>query len=352
MQPLQNIKIVDFSRLLPGPLATSILARLGATVIKVEHPKRLDYIKLMGTQVEDASILFHQLNREKDIIMVDYSSEEGKENLLEIIKDSDVLLEQFRPGVMEYWGLGYEQVREINPNIIYVSLTGYGQNGDLRKEAGHDINYLSYAGLLSLLKDEKGKPVVPGFQLADIGGGAYATVMGIQTALLKKTYTGEGSYVDVPMSQSILPLLTYPMSLYFGNLSHRDLNVLDGDTLVNYAVYKCLDEKWISVGALELKFWNRICEIVNKPEWKRQNATELLNTVFPKNEIEALFKTKTRDDWMNNYFKGEDVCIAPVLELEELEKSNYHLSAQSFENFETAGGAKLKRITLPFRFFV
>ena len=160
MNLLQGIKVIDFTRLLPGPLATHLLAQMGAEVIKIESPKRMDYARASGPQVDGASILFHQLNHNKMMKLLDYSTEDGKKELLNLISSADALIEQFRPGAMNAWGLGYEAVKKLNPGIVYISLTGYGQGNDYSKEAGHDFNYLSYSGVMSLLKDGTGKPIV------------------------------------------------------------------------------------------------------------------------------------------------------------------------------------------------
>ncbi len=347
MELLKGIKIIDFTRLLPGPVATHLLAQMGAEVIKVESPKRMDYARGSGKQVDGASIIFHQLNHNKTIKIVDYSTEEGKAELLNLIKDADALIEQFRPGAMDAWGFGYEQIKAINPEIVYVSLTGYGRNNDYSNEAGHDFNYLAYAGIMSLLKDEQSKPTVPDTQFADIGS-AYMAVIAMQAALLKKANTGKGGFVDVSIADAVNPFLIGPYALHKGGLDHRKYNIVNGKTTVNYAAYQCADGKWLSVGAMEVKFWNNICDVVNKPEWKRKNEMELLISAFPKSEVEVLFKTKTRDEWAA-LFKGKDVCVAPVLEIEELENSDYHQSKNTFEEFETPNGTKLTTIALPFK---
>lgn len=347
MNLLSGIKIIDFTRLLPGPLATHLLAQMGAEVTKIESPKRMDYTRATGKQVDGASILFHQLNHNKQTIIVDYNSGEGKAKLLDLIKGADALIEQFRPGAMDAWGFGYEQIKQINPNIVYVSLTGYGQEGDFTQEAGHDLNYLAYAGIMSLLKDDKGKPIVPGTQFSDIGG-AYMAVIAIQAALLKKIKTGEGSFVDVSLCDAVTPFLAVPYGLHCGQMDHHYFNLINGKTTVNYAVYECADGKWLSIAAMEIKFWNNICATIGKPDWKRKNELELLTTVFPKEEVIAFFKTKTREEW-TKIFRGKDVCIAPILEIEELERSDYHKSKNTFEEFTTSKGSKLRTITLPFK---
>lgn len=347
MNLLEGIKIIDFTRLLPGPVATHLLAQMGAEVIKVESPKRMDYARVQPGQVDGASVLFHQLNHNKTIKILDYATPDGKAELLELIKNADVLIEQFRPGAMDAWGFGYEAIKKINPSIVYVSLTGYGQTGEFSTEAGHDFNYLAYSGVMSLLKDERGKPTVPDTQFADIGG-AYMAVMAMQAALIRKGLTGEGSYVNVALSDAMMPFLAVPFGLHSGGLDYQKFNVINGKLAVNYAAYECADSKWISVGALELKFWKNLCEAVEKPAWIRVNQMELLNTVFPKGEVEAFFKTKTRDEWAA-FFKGKDVCVAPILEIEELEESEFHKQKGTFEEFETENGTVLKTVSLPFK---
>lgn len=347
MNFLNGIKIIDFTRLLPGPVATHLLAQMGAEVIKIESPKRMDYVRSSGMQVDGASVLFHQLNHNKQLKMVDYNTEEGKAEVFDLFKNADALIEQFRPGAMDAWGLGYEEVKKVNPSIVYVSLTGYGQEGIFKNEAGHDFNYLAYSGIMSLLKDENGKPVVPGFQMADIGG-AYMAIMSLQAALVKKYRTGEGSYVDVNLCDSVLPFLALPFAFQSMGLDHEQFNFINGKTAANYAAYECADGKWISVAAVEIKFWNNICDLLERPEWKRENTLELMNHQFPKKEVEQLFKTKTRDDWMN-IFHGADVCIAPILELNELGNHPYHREKNNFEIFKTEKGVEMKTVRLPFK---
>lgn len=346
MDLLKGITIIDFTRLLPGPMATHLLAQMGATVIKIESPKRMDYARASGPQVDGASILFHQLNHNKIMKMIDYSTEEGKAELLELIKNVDAVIEQFRPGAMDAWGFGYNDLKKINPSLVYVSLTGYGQKNEYASEAGHDFNYLAYSGIMSLMKDEKGKPTVSDTQFADIGGG-YMAIMALQAALLKKERTGRGSYVDVSLADAMNPFIAVPYALHKGDMDYRKFNVINGKTTVNYSPYECADGKWLSIAAMEIKFWNNLCEIIGKPDWKRKNALETMLFNFPKQEVEELIKTKTREEWME-IFKGEDVCVAPILEIEELEDSHYHQEKNTFEEFETENGSKLKTVRLPF----
>lgn len=348
MHLLTGITILDFSRLLPGPLATHLLAQMGARVIKVEHPKRVDYARHSGPLIDGESALFRALNHNKEIRTIAYDTAEGKAEIAALIQESDALIEQFRPGAMESWGLGYEAIKAHKSDIVYVSLTGYGQEGPMSQVAGHDLNYLAISGLLSLLKDDQGKPVVPGFQLADIGSGSYLTAMSCLAALIHRMKTGKGQYIDVSMTDGVFPMLTVPMSMLWSGLEPAQFNFLNGKTVANYAVYACSDGKWVAVGALEMKFWNRLCTLVKKPDWQRNNELELFNLQFPKNEVETLFLTKTRDEWIV-FFTGEDVCVSPVLELEELESHEQWQARAAFEQLQTESGKPFHSINVPIR---
>ena len=347
MPLLEGIKIIDFTRLLPGPVATHLMAQMGAEVIKVESPKRMDYARFGLSQIDGASTLYHQLNHNKTELIIDYNTEKGKTHVLELIKDADAVIEQFRPGAMDSWGLGYQDLKKINPGLVYVSVTGYKPTGKFADEAGHDMNYLAYAGMMSLLKDENNKPVVSGSQFADISG-SYMAVIALQAALIKKLKSGKGSHVNAPLADAVMPFLAMPYSYQSAGFDHEKFNIINGNVLVNYAAYECADGKWISLGALEIKFWNNFCELADKPEWKRENELELTEANFDKNLVAELFKSRTRDQWSEMCF-GKDVCLAPILEIEELEDSEFHKSNGTFEEFTTPSGEKLKTIALPIK---
>lgn len=307
---LEGITIIDFTRLLPGPLATQLMAEMGARVIKIESPNRPDPVRIPFNPANQESALFRILNDKKEIRRIDYEQPEGREEIMNLIGESDVVVEQFRPGAMKSWGLGYEEIAAVHPSVVYASITGYGQTGPRSREAGHDINYLARKGLLSLNRDEKGKPIIPGYQLADIGG-AYKAIIDIQAALLYRFRTGKGTYLDISLSGAMDSFLTIPRALKEEGLDPFRFNILDGKTAVNYAVYACADGKWLAVGALELKFWNHLCGLIGKPEWRRKHQLELLTISFPKAEIEALFLSQPTGYWLE-LFEGEDVCVSLV----------------------------------------
>ncbi|MEO8774332.1 MAG: CaiB/BaiF CoA-transferase family protein [Gelidibacter sp.] len=345
-KPLQGITVIDFTRLLPGPLGTHFLSQLGARVIKIESPKRLDYTRFYDPKIEDNSVMFHTLNHSKEQIVVDYETEEGYQQILDLIKTADVLIEQFRPGAMASFNLDFETVKKINPNIVYVSVTGYGQNGALHSKAGHDINYLASSGLLDLNRDDKGKPVIPGFQIADIAGGSYMLLSACTSGLLAQKMQQKPQYIDLSLLDASMPINAIAHSMSQGGASYKQTPILSG-MLVNYNVYECLDGKWVALGALELKFWNDFCLMVEKPEWIAKTEMELVNGIFPKKDLELLFKTKTRDEWAS-LSKDYDNCLSPILELEEVTHHKHIKEREVFKEI-TINNTIIKTYNTPFK---
>lgn len=332
INPLSGIKIIDFTRLLPGPLGTHLLSQLGAEVTKVESPKRMDYTRFYQPQINGASTLFHSLNCTKKQLIVDYESSEGYRQIVEEIKNADVLIEQFRPGTMAVFNLSFETVRAINPHIVYISITGYGQTGEKKNEAGHDLNYLAAAGLLSLNKDESGKPVIPGFQIADVAGGAYMIVAACTSGLLAQKIHQKAQYVDLSIFDAAISLGAIAHGMLQGTANYLKTPFLSG-FMVNYNVYECADGKWIALAAFELKFWNSFCEMIKQPSWKTSNSEDLINGVFDKKKLKQLFKSNTRDEWVSmavNY----DVCLSPVLEMEEVYDQKHTKDRAIFKEVE------------------
>ncbi|MGC1633789.1 MAG: CaiB/BaiF CoA-transferase family protein [Gelidibacter sp.] len=345
-KPLQGITIIDFTRLLPGPLGTHFLSQLGAHVIKIESPKRLDYTRFYDPKIEDSSVMFQILNHSKEQLILDYETEEGYQKTLDLIATADVLIEQFRPGAMASFNLDFQTVKKINPNIVYVSVTGYGQNGELHLKAGHDINYLATSGLLDLNRDENGKPVIPGFQIADIAGGSYMLLSACTSGLLAQKIQQKPQYIDLSLLDATLPINAIADSMSQGRASYKQTPILSG-MLVNYNVYECLDGKWIALGALELKFWNDFCEMVEKPEWIAKSEKELINGIFPKKDLELLFKTKTRDEW-SNLSKDYDNCLSPILELEEVAHHRHVQEREVFKEIKV-NNTTIKTYNSPFK---
>jgi alpha-methylacyl-CoA racemase len=349
--PLQGIRILDLTRLLPGPLGTMLMADIGAEVIKIEDPQAPDYVRVFPPFVGGESVNYLAYNRSKRSMFLDYKSEEGRKIFFELVKTADVVVEQFRPNFLDKLGIGYEAAKAINPQIIYVSVTGYGQTGPYAHLAGHDLNYISYAGVLGLTGDSETAPIVPGVQLADIAGGSYMSVIATLSALHSRTQTGFGQHVDVAMTDAVMPLLSVSYAIYSANnqAPSRGTLPLSGG-MPNYGVYETQDKKYIALGTLEPKFWGKFCDLVNKPDWKMfmvpQNQEQLLSF---KNLIGQLFLEKTQIDWVAFGFKN-DLLISPVHGLEDLENDPHLIDRQMIVETEHPTAGKLKSIGVPLKF--
>jgi alpha-methylacyl-CoA racemase len=351
--PLQGIRILDLTRLLPGPLGTMLMADMGAEVIKIEDPQAPDYVRVFPPFVGGESVNYLAYNRSKRSMFLDYKSEEGRKIFFELVKTADVVVEQFRPNFLDKLGIGYEAAKAINPKIIYVSVTGYGQTGPYAHLAGHDLNYISYAGVLGLTGDAQSAPVVPGVQLADIAGGSYMSVIATLSALHARTQTGIGQHVDVSMTDAVMPLLSVSYAIYSATnqVQERGTFPLSGG-MPNYGVYETQDKKYIALGTLEPKFWGKFCDLVGKPDWKMfmvpQTPEQLLSF---KNLIAGLFLEKTQIDWVEFGFKN-DLLISPVHGLEDLENDPHLIERQMIIETEHPKAGKLKSIGVPLKFSV
>ncbi len=346
--PLTGIRILDLTQLYPGPLATMMLADMGADVVRLEHPSRPDNVHLLPPFVGKESAAYLALNRSKRSLALDTGKEEGQKVFFDLVRRADVVMEQFRPGVLEKIGIGYEQAMAFNPRIIYVSITGFGQDGPYRQKAGHDINYISLTGLLSQVK--KGdEMVLPGFQTADVVGGGYMSVIACMAALWHREKTGKGQRVDVAMTDSIMPMLTLQLAQYWGSQGNDEVvNLFDG-SFPFYGVFECADGKLVSLGALEQKFWAGFCEMAGKPEW--------LSLQFPagdekgkvREEVARLFRTKSRDEWLA-LADVHDICLSSIHEMEDLEKDPQLRVRQMIVETEHETGLKLKGVGIPIKF--
>jgi crotonobetainyl-CoA:carnitine CoA-transferase CaiB-like acyl-CoA transferase len=345
--PLSGIKILDLSRLLPGPLATQMLADMGAEVIKIEDFNSPDYIRFFPPFVGDDSALYLSLNRSKRSIALNLRSQEGKDIFFALVKSADAVIEQFRPGVLDKMGMGYAQAKAINPKIIYVSITGFGQTGPYAQKAGHDLNYIAMSGVLANI-GTKERPVIPGVQIADVSG-SYAAVNGCLAALLQRAKTGEGQHVDISMTDSAMPFATLIHAAVWadGRNIERENFQLSGE-LVNYNVYETADAKFVALGALEPKFWITFCDAVNKPEWKNKTFAPADEIQKLKEEVSALFKSKTRAEW-EQFSELHDVCLSPVLENSELAQNENLIHRKMVVATET-GTKKLNTIGAAIKF--
>lgn len=309
--PLAGYRVLDLTKLLPGPLATMWLAQQGAEVIKLEDPGSPDPIRDYPPLDNGISVFHAALNAGKKGLAIDFRSEQGKELLKRLIQDVDVVIEQFRPGVMDAFGLGYKILKQWNPKIIMVSITGYGQVGPLANYPGHDINYLSYSGLLDALRDTEGNPVIPTAQLADVAGGSMMALNAVTLALLHRERTGQGQHVDVVMTDT-LPYLNmlrwaeeHATNNYHGHLSGR---------MACYNVYRCSDGRHVALGALEPKFWKRFCMLAERTDWENRiletDQTGLIG------EVSDMFSKHDLSYWTEK-LEHQEVCLSPVLSLQE-----------------------------------
>ena len=317
--PLQGVKILDLSRYLPGPYCTQILADFGAEVIKVEDVLGGDLGRGLPPMFGDTSSRFYTVNRNKKSISLDLKKEQGKEIFKRLVKDADIVVDQFRPGVMDKLGIGYDVLKEINERLIYCCITGYGLNGPLRDAAGHDLNYLNFAGITGLTGSVIGKvPAMSGVQFADIAGGSLYSVIAILLALQGRAVTGKGQLCEVAMMDGALSLLTYTLGEWSGNgiLPKIGEGILGGGYAC-YQIYEAKDGQFVSLGAVENKFWAGFCQKLNFPEdyirwqWKESVQEEILKVV------RETMLTKTRDEWVE-FFADSDICFSPVLNVEEV----------------------------------
>lgn len=314
--PLEGLRVLDLSRLLPGGYATLLLADLGADVVKLEQPGKGDYIRWTPPIAGEMSAGHIALNRNKRSLTLDLKSDRGKSLFRELVVRFDVLVESFRPGVMERLGLGYGSLSELHPGLIYCAISGYGQTGPRALVAGHDANYIGYAGVLSTVGPAGGPPVLPGVQIGDLAGGGMTAVIAILAALQRRSITGRGDMCDISMMDGAMSWLTIHAGAFVatGDVPQREDMHLSG-RYPCYRVYEAADG-YLTVGALEPQFWSALCDAISRPDL-RDDAFALgdrRDEVIA--ELGGLFISKTRSEWME-YFDGVDACVAPVNDLAE-----------------------------------
>jgi alpha-methylacyl-CoA racemase len=317
--PLEGIRVLDLTRLLPGGFCSLLLSDFGADVIKVEDTAAGDYIRAWppyydGVDESTKSALFLSLNRGKRSIRLDLKRAEGREAFLRAVARADVVLESFRPGVLDRLGVGYDAMRAANPRIVYCAITGYGQDGPNRDRSGHDMNYLGLVGLLGLTGDPDGPPVQAAGQIADIGGGALMAAFAILAALRERDRSGEGQVVDVSMADGALSWLAMVAARYFaGGVTPRRGDLELAGAIACYRPYRCADG-WVTLGALEPKFWQAWCRGVGREDLVEQQFAPPGSDAH--REVEAIFARRTREDW-RAFASEHDCCLEPVLDLDE-----------------------------------
>lgn len=344
--PLSGLKILDLTRLLPGGYATLLMADLGADVIKIEEPGKGDYIRWTPPIVGTMSSGHIALNRNKRSVTLNLKHERGRAVLERLVEGADVLIESFRPGVMERLGVGYGSLSEINERLIYCAISGYGQTGPRSQAAGHDANYISYAGVLSVIGPEEGPPVLPGVQVGDLAGGGMAAVIGVLAAAHRRHQTGLGDFVDISMMDGAMSWLTIHAGDFVatGEDPQRERMHLSG-RFPCYRIYPAADG-YLTVGALEAPFWKALCEAIDRPD--------LLDDAFAMGtrrdevirSLDDLFATKTRAAWME-VLGDADCCVAPVKDFSEAFTDEQVLAREMVFDAEIEGVGAWKHIGNP-----
>jgi crotonobetainyl-CoA:carnitine CoA-transferase CaiB-like acyl-CoA transferase len=338
MRALEAIKVLDLSRLFPGPYCSMILADLGADVLRIEDRR------FQGEGPGMPTVM-----RNKRHMTLNLKHPKGLELFCRMARKADVLLEGFRPGVTERLGIGYEKMKQVNERLIYCSVTGYGQDGPYKDMVGHDINYLSFGGVLGLTGEPGRKPVIPPIQVADMAAGGMYAAIGILAALFVRQATGKGQHIDISMTDGIVAMLPFPASLLWGlgKIPRR------GDTLLSgrfpcYSVYETKDGEYISIGALEPRFWVELCRKLGREDYipLQFDEGEKREKVFL--FLEKTFKGKTREEWMED-LKDLDVCIGKVLHLDEAFRDPQVVQRKMVTEFKDPKKGQMKLLSSPIK---
>jgi crotonobetainyl-CoA:carnitine CoA-transferase CaiB-like acyl-CoA transferase len=338
MRALEGIRVLDLSRLFPGPYCSMILADLGADVLRIEDRR-----------FEGEGPGMPTVMRNKRHMTLNLKHPRGLEIFFQMARKADVILEGFRPGVTDRLGIGYEKMKQVNERLIYCSVTGYGQDGPYKDMVGHDINYLSFGGVLGLTGEPGRKPVIPPIQVADMAAGGMYAAIGILAALVVRQATGKGQYIDISMMDGIVAMLPFPASLLWG----LGKTPRRGDTLLSgrfpcYSVYETKDGEYLSIGALEPRFWMELCRKLGREDYipLQFDEGEKRGEVF--RFLEKTFKEKTRDEWMED-LKDLDVCIGKVLHLDEAFKDPQVVQRRMVTEFTDEKKGKMRLLSPPLK---
>lgn len=348
--PLAGITVLDLSRLLPGPLCSMHLVEMGARVIKIEDTGAGDYARSLGVEHAEMSPMFQLLNRGKESFSVDLSQPEGLAIVLDLVHEADVVLESFRPGVMEKLGLGFEHLQTINSKIVVCALSGFGQTGPWSSKAGHDMNYCSTSGVLEQVGSSDSGPVLGNFQIADIAGGALSAAMAIVAGLLGAERHGQGCYLDISMTDCTFANNIIPLSYLnqTGQSPKAGQDMLTGG-MPCYRIYETQDGRHMAVAALELKFWREACEILGHSHWYDSYFDFVASTVSTdkyqktkaiEREVEALFKSQPQSYW-RELFADTDCCVTPILNIQEAFEHPQLLAREMIQELETKTGGSI-----------
>jgi len=344
MRPLADIKVLDFSTLLPGPMATLMLAEAGAEVIKVERPPVGDGMRTYEPEVAGDSLFFALLNRGKKSIAVDLKDPRSVERIRALIAGVDILVEQFRPGVMDRLGLGYEAMRAINPKLVYCSITGYGQTGPKAQKAGHDLNYVAESGLLSLVTDSDGSPKLPHTLIADIGGGAYPAFMNILLALLNVQKSNTGCHIDIAMNDFTFPFayMTVGQGLA-ANMWPEPNGLHSTGASPRYNIYRTSDGRYLAAAPLEEHFWKNFCEVIGLEPALRDDTKDSDATLAA---VRASIARNSSAYWLAK-FADVDACVSAVASTEEAVLEPHLASRGVFSHQLAIGGRNVPATPVP-----
>src|SRR6516225_5631549 len=341
-KPLSHLRVLDLSRLLPGPMATLHLADLGADVIVIRRVREEE-------PADHSKSLNRMLARNKRALGLDLSRAEGRDLFLRLAKDADVVVEGFRPGVVDRLGIGYKAVVEVNPRIVYCSISGYGQDGPDRLRAGHDINYMANAGVGEQIGVSGGPPALPNLQIGDLLGGSLTAVMGILAGVVDAQARGIGRYVDVSMTDSLLAHSVLALSAMAGSgrTAPRGEDMLSGG-LPCYGYYRTLDARYLAVGALERKFWERLCDALGRADLKSKHMVNGQEALRIRGELQAIFGAQNSDHWIG-VFGDVDCCVTLVLTLDEAISREQTGVRQMVVDTQCEGIGKVREFALPLK---
>jgi crotonobetainyl-CoA:carnitine CoA-transferase CaiB-like acyl-CoA transferase len=344
VQPLAGLTVVDFTTLLPGPLATLMLAEAGARVIKIERPGGED-MRHFPPRFDGEGAAFALLNRGKESLALDLKLEQDRAALMDLLANADIVVEQFRPGVMDRLGLGYEALRAAHPRLIYCSISGYGHSGPRANEAGHDINYIGNTGLLALQPGPADRPTLPPALIADIGGGSFPAMINILLALRLRDQTGHGCRLDIAMSDAMFTFAWYALAFGFATGTFPksgELPLAGGSP--RYQIYPTRDGKLVACGALEQKFWTAFCDAIGL---EGALANDMADPAVTRAAVATLIAAKTADAWQP-IFRAADCCVSVVVPLEDAVRDPHFVARGLFDHgIIGPGGGTMPALPVP-----
>ncbi|MFJ5714763.1 CaiB/BaiF CoA transferase family protein [Neobacillus sp. NPDC093127] len=348
---LEGLKILDFSTLVPGPYATMCLADMGADVLRIKSGTRPDVVDFLppflpGTELSSVSA---QLSRNKQLMTLNLKDSRAQEVIHQLLGEYDIIIEQFRPGVMAKLNLDYESLKEVNPRLIYCSLTGYGQTGPMRNRAGHDLNYIAMSGVASYSGKKESGPPLLGVQIGDIASGSNNAIIGILSAVIYRERTGKGQHIDVSMTDGLIAFNSFMQGAAYlvdGKDVGMEENLVNGGSLYDY--YETLDGRYLSFGGVEPQFFKRFCQTIGRPDFATGGVTPKKGAAI-KEEIRQIIRTRTLEDWMN-LFNDADACVEPVLKLSEVLDGPLVRERGMVVEVSGPNGNKIKQIANPIKF--